>query len=525
MRASTVGALCLSLCAPAIASAEDVTAALPGSVVPVGPAGTTGVSVTRMQVGPERFAVIRARAPELASRCGVAPERVAVWGRLEGRWTEMAHEVLDRCLSAPANGGRRVEAAIRARVVDVVEAGLHHAEFHVRVIDPRRPIEQSSLMRYHRVGDRFSLQRVTEPMAPTPGVAPRPLAAMADGRAEWSSIEPLVTGDRGSVSIAQRGDRLLVAGDLLSAEATPPTLTMYLAEAGVGTGRMRGADGNRGRVVRLSCGESEVRCERVGERWRMEGSIDLAAQVYSHRNIDAVGVLAVAEAGGHRLLSSDPGLRLTAVRLATPIDLLRGASSDVVARCGSGFVGRASAPGASGDSALQSALVTCGPTCRGGQCEQTMGTGDVSGRLEFANNGTCFRGTGPGAAEVDGCQPGMSTRLLGAMQVQGFDAVLGVERTWSADGAQWRQGELWTLVTASAEWRRLPVGEAQQSGASLFSRMQMLDGHPALCRGGGGCEVLRGLTLHNREEASDSVTGEVVETLRQAGLLARSDAP
>ncbi len=525
MRVSTVGALCLSLCAPAIASAEDVTVALPGSVVPVGPAGTTGVSVTRMQVGTERFAVIRARATELASRCGVAPERVAVWGLLEGRWTEMAHEVLDRCLSAPASGGPSVQAAIRARIVDVVEAGLHHAEFHVRVIDPRRPIEQSSLIRYHRVGDRFSLQRVTEPMAPTPGVAPRPLVAMADGHAGWSSIEPLVSSDRGSVSIAQRGDRLLVEANLLSADASSPTLTMYLAEATVGTGRMRGADGNRARVVRLSCGESEVRCERVGERWRMEGSIDLAAQVYSHRTIDAVGVLAVAEAGGHRLLSSDPGLRLTAVRLATPIDLLRGASSEVVARCGSGFVGRASAPGASGDSALQSALVTCGPTCRGGQCEQTMGTGDVSGRLEFASDGTCFRGTGPGASEVDGCRPGTSTRLLGAMQVQGFDAVLGVERTWTADGAQRRQGELWTLVTASAEWRRLPVGEAQPGEASRFSRMQMLDGHPALCRVAGGCEVLQGLTLHGREEASDSVTGEVVETLRQAGLIARRDAP
>jgi hypothetical protein len=67
------------------------------------------------------------------------------------------------------------------------------------------------------------------------------------------------------------------------------------------------------------------------------------------------------------------------------------------------------------------------------------------------------------------------------------------------------------------------VGEAQPGEASRFSRMQMLDGHPALCRGAGGCEVLQGLTLHGREEASDSVTGEVVETLRQAGLIARSE--
>lgn len=524
MRVSTVGALCLALCAPAMASAEDVTVALQGAVVPVGPAGTTVIHVARIQVGAERFAVVRARAPEQATRCGVAPERVAVWGRLEGRWTEMAHEVFDRCLSAPANGGRRVEAEVRARVVDVLDAGVHRAEFHVRVVDPRRPLELSTLVRYHRVGDRFTAQRVTEPLAPTPGVAPRPLSLLADGRAdaaltEWSSVEPLASGDRGTVWIAQRGERLLVAGDLLSSEE--PTVTVHLAEGDVGTGRMRGMDGNRGRAVRLSCGDGGVRCERAGDRWRLEGSVDLTAQVYSRRTLDTVAVLAVAEAGGHRLLSSDPGLRLAAVRLAAPIDLLRGASSAVVARCGGGFVGRASAPGASGDSAQPSELVTCGPTCRGGRCEQTLGTGDLSGRLEFANEGSCLRGTGPGAAEVDGCQEGVSTRLLGAMRVQGFDAVLGVERTWSADGAQWRQGEVWTLVTATAEWRRLPVGEAQQGGAALFSRVQMQGGHPALCRDAGGCEVLQALTLRQREEASDSVTGAVVATLREAGLLAR----
>ena len=77
MRVSTVGALCLALCAPAMASAEDVTVALQGAVVPVGPAGTTVINVARIQVGVERFAVVRARAPEQATRCGVAPERVA----------------------------------------------------------------------------------------------------------------------------------------------------------------------------------------------------------------------------------------------------------------------------------------------------------------------------------------------------------------------------------------------------------------------------------------------------------------
>ena len=114
---------------------------------------------------------------------------------------------------------------------------------------------------------------------------------------------------------------------------------------------------------------------------------------------------------------------------------------------------------------------------------------------------------------------------MGAIQVQGFDAVLGVERAWSADGASWRQGEIWTLVTASAEWRRLTVGEAQRGALSMFSGVQMVDGHPALCRGAGSCEVLDSLTLRRREAPSDSVTGEVVATLREAGLLARREAP
>ena len=104
-----------------------------------------------------------------------------------------------------------------------------------------------------------------------------------------------------------------MAGDLLSSEE--PTVTVHLAEGDVGTGRMRGMDGNRGRAVRLSCGDGGVRCERAGDRWRLDGSVDLTAQVYSRRTLDTVAVLAVAEAGGHRLLSSDPGLRLAAVRL------------------------------------------------------------------------------------------------------------------------------------------------------------------------------------------------------------------
>ncbi|MDB4929649.1 MAG: hypothetical protein JWM10_2133, partial [Myxococcaceae bacterium] len=118
------------------------------------------------------------------------------------------------------------------------------------------------------------------------------------------------------------------------------------------------------------------------------------------------------------------------------------------------------------------------------------------------------------------------TRLVGAMQVQGFNAVLGVERTWSADGARWHQAELWTLVTASAEWRRVPVGAAEQRGEpALFTSLQMRDGHPALCRGaeGGACEVVRELTLQRPVESTDSVTGDVVASLREAGLLARRE--
>ena len=173
MRVSTVGALCLSLCIPSIAAAEDVTASLPGTQVPVGPTGTVVFNIARTQVGTESFAVIRARATEQTSACGVAPERVAVWGFLEGRWVEMAHEVLDRCLVAPAGGGHRNTAAVRARIVDVVEAGRHSAEFHVRIIDPRLPLEQSSLVRYHRVGDRFAVLHVTDALAPAERSCPK----------------------------------------------------------------------------------------------------------------------------------------------------------------------------------------------------------------------------------------------------------------------------------------------------------------------------------------------------------------
>jgi hypothetical protein len=529
VRVSTVGALCLSLCVPSLASAEDVTAALPGAVVPVGPEGTTVLEVTRSQVGRERFAVVRARAPEQPSRCGAAPERVSAWGQLDGRWTEMAHELVDRCLPGPAVNGRRVDGAVRARIVEIVEGAVRRAELHVRVIDPRRPLDMTSLVRHHRVGDRFAALRVTEPLAATPGLAPRrALAAVADARvdgrlAEWTDAAPALASEHGSLWMAQQGDRLLVAGDVAAAEA--PTLTLHLAEATAGTARLRGADGNRGRVVRLSCDGSDpaVRCLRVGDRWHLEGSVDLTAQLYRRRQIDAVSMLAVVDAGGRRVLTTSPDLRLEAVRLAAPIDLLRGASAAVVARCGGGFVGRVSAPGAAADDPLAGALVTCGATCRGGRCEQTVGTGDV-GRLEFANGGTCFRGTGPGAADADGCRAGASTRLVGAMQAQGFNAVLGVERAWTADGARWHQAELWTLVTASAEWRRVAVGAAERAGEpALYGSLQMRDGHPALCRGAGGCEVVRELSLQRRVEPTDSVTGDVVASLREAGLIARRE--
>ena len=154
-----------------------------------------------------------------------------------------------------------------------------------------------------------------------------------------------------------------------------------------------------------------------------------------------------------------------------------------------------------------------------------MGTGEVAGRLEFANRGSCIRGMGPGAAEVDGCLRGARSRLVGSTQVQGFDAVLGVERSWSADGTQWHQGEIWMLVTASAGWRRLTVGAAQEGAPVMYSRVFVQDGHPALCTPGGTCEVLHELALQRREDATGTVTGEVIATLRQAGLFARSETP
>jgi len=170
MRVIRLGAFCVSLLTPAAALADDVTVALPGATIPVGPAGTTVVNVSRSIVAGERFAVIRARAPEQLSRCGVAPERVAVWGLLEGAWTEMAHEVIDRCPTLPTRVGRRVQPqVVRARIVEIIERGLHRAEFHVRLVDPRLPSDQWPVARYHRDGDRFTVQRPTEVLAAAPG--------------------------------------------------------------------------------------------------------------------------------------------------------------------------------------------------------------------------------------------------------------------------------------------------------------------------------------------------------------------
>lgn len=525
MRFAGLGAVCLSLFAPAVAFAEDVTVSLPGAVVPVGPAGTTVLEVSRSVVAGERFAVIRARAPEQASRCGAAPERVAVWGLLDGRWTEMAHELLDRCPApGPVAGRPAAPRAVRARVVDVAEGAEHRAEFHLRLVDPRLPVEQSPVVRFHRVGDRFAQQRVTDVVAAAPGAPTRAFAAItgasADGRlTEWAGMTPAATGERGSLWMAQQGERLMLAADLAAGDDGAPTLTVHLGEYGAGTAHLRANTGNHGRVVHLACGEG-ARCERAGDRWHVEGSLALGAQVFRQRQVEAIEVLAFAEAGGHRLASTTAGMRLEAVRLAQPMDLLRGASPEVLARCEGGYVGRVSAPG--GASGLEGALVTCGESCRDGMCEQLVGTGSTAGRLEWSRAGTCFRGTGPGREEVDGCRAGASTRLLGVVGVRGFDLVLGVERSWSIEGARWRQGELWALVTATAQWQQLRVGAAQRGDQPLYASVGMAGGHPTLCRAGaeGTCETFGDLTLEARE-SQDSVTGTVVSTLREAGLGAQ----
>lgn len=529
MRFACLGAVCL-LIAPSLAFADDVTAALPGATVPVGPAGTVVLNVTRTAVGAERYAVIRSRAADQPSRCGAAPERVAVWGRLDGRWTEMAHELLDRC---PAGGTpNAAPREVRARIVDVTEAGLHVAELHVRLVDPRVPVEQSPITRYHRVGDRFAVQRVTDVVAAVPGAPLRTFESIAgarvDGRlTEWAGVAPTVAGDRGSIWMAQQGERLMVAADVPASDGAP-TLTVHLGEHGAGTAHLRAVTGNHGRVVRFSCeGPGAARCERVGDRWHVEGGLALGAQVFSRRHVEAMEVLAVADAGGRRLLSTTPGMRLEAVRLAQPMDLLRDASPEVLARCGGGFVGRVSAPGATSTAeALEGALVTCGESCRDGMCEQLVGTGAVAGRLEWSHAGTCFRGTGPGDFEVDGCHAGASTRLLGTIGVQGFALVLGVERSWSAEGVRWRQGELWALVTPTAQWQQLRVGAAERGTQALYSRVRMQDGHPALCRdaaAGGACDAFGDLTLGSSERSTDSVTGGVMSTLRGAGLVSQRE--
>lgn len=537
MRTIGLGAVCISLLLPSVALADDVTVALAGATIPVGPAGTTVINVSRSTVAGERFAVIRSRAPEQASRCGAIPERVAVWGLLDGAWTEMAHELIDRCSAAPLQGARRVRLqTVRARIVDLVERGVHRAELHVRMVDPQLSPDQWPVTRYRREGDRFNVQRPTEVLAAPPGLAPhRTLAevaaAQADGRLdEWTSIEPLARGERGTLWAAQRGDDLIVAADVATSGATPTTVTLHLADVGAGTAVVRGREGNSGRVVRFTCGATVggegARCERVGDRWHVEGSVALGAQIYRARSIEALQLLAFAGTDGHPVVSSTAGLRLEPIRLARSIDLLRGATPDVIARCGEGYLGRVSPPGAMGAEGglLDGALVTCGARCRDGYCERLLGIGDVAGRLEWSHQGTCLRGLGPGGADVDGCHAGASSRLLGTLAVQGFDVLVGVERSWSAGDARWHQGELWALVTATAQWNRLRVGVAQRATRPIFSQVGMRSGHPALCGDTeGACEVFRDLTLRAREQASDTVTGEVMETLRRAGLSARRE--
>lgn len=532
MRIIGLGAFCVSLLTPAAALANDVTVALPGATIPVGPAGTTVVNVSRSIVAGERFAVIRARAPEQLSRCGVAPERVAVWGLLEGAWTEMAHEVIDRCPTAPTRAGRRVQPqVVRARIVEIIERGLHRAEFHVRLVDSRLPSDQWPVTRYHRDGDRFTVQRPTEVLAASPGLAPRRTlaeltGAQADGRlVEWGATEALARSERGTLWVAQQGDDLLVAADVTASGEARPTVTLHLADVRAGTALVRGSEGNSGRVVRFTCGDAAgsagARCERVGDRWHVEGSVALGAQVFRGRSVEALQVLAFAGTEGRTAVSSSAALRLEPVQLARSIDLLRGASPEVVARCGDGYLGRVSPPGAmgSGGGLLDGALVTCGTRCRDGYCERMFGVGDVAGRLEWAHQGTCLRGLGPGGASVDGCHAGASSRLLGTLPVQGFDVLVGVERSWSTEDTRWRQGELWALVTATAQWERLRVGVAQRAARPIYSQMEMRDGHPSLCGSSeGSCEVFGDLTLHGREQAADSVTAEVVETLRRVGL-------
>lgn len=527
MRLAALGLLGLSLLVPATAFAGDVTVSLAGATIPVGPVGTTVLDVARTAVAGERFAVIRARAPELPTPCGVAPERVAVWGLLESHWTEMVHEVIDRC-PAVAPRARRTPYAVRARIVEVVEAGVHRAEFAVRVVNPALPPEQSPVVRYHREGDRFVVRRAAEVLAATPGVVPRSLTELAparvDGRLdEWGGLAPMATGDRGSLWMAQRGDALVLAADLATGESAP-TLTLHLADPVAGTAQVRGTEGNAGRVVRLACDSVGARCERVGERWHLEGSVALGAQIYRNRTLDAVQMLALAEADGRRVLSTSAGLRLETTRLARPIDLLRGATPEVVARCDGGYLGRVSPPGATGGESdpLRGALVTCGGHCHDGYCERLLGTGDVAGRLEWSRQGTCLRGTGPGGLEVDGCRSGASSRLVGAVAVQGFDLVVGVERTFTMADTRWRQGELWALVTASARWQRLRLGTPQRGARPIYARMELRDGHPSLCgdTAGGACEVFGDLTLSGRERASESVTGELMATMRGVGLAA-----
>ena len=515
MRALPVGALVAALLVPATAIAQDVTASVGGTTIPVGPAGTTVLGVERSTIGGEHFAVVRALAHEIPSRCGAAPVRAAAWGLLDGRWTEMAHEVLDRCPSNPHLQGLR---EVRARVVDIVVGTEHSAEFDTRVIEPGAHAETSPVSRHVRSGDRFG--HASELLAAAPGGG-------AQLRLGENGDVVAARADLGTLRLAQHGARLAVSADLAASGRAQPVVTVQLGEHGAPTGWLRTPDGNGLHAVQLACGHdaegAPVRCTRDGDRWHVEGSVALDAGLFRTRVQDAVQVYVSADVDGPRAVATSDAGRFIDVALAAPVDVLLGAAGETVATCAGGLMGRMSreTAAAEGIEGLDGLVVTCGQRCAHGVCEHRFGAGPVASRLEWlpaAGGGTCVRGTGLGNELVNGCRNAGSARVLGAVHVQGFDLVLGVERAWSRAGVEERQPELWALVTATAHWQRLWIGTPMASWRPVSTSVRMDGGRPTFCRADGRCEAPADLLLAAPESRDESVTGSVVAALRTAGF-------
>ncbi len=514
----------LFLSAPGVWGQEVRASVGGGQTVPVGSPGTRVMAVERASVLNTSYAVVRSRDPGLPSRCAFPVERVAAWGLLDGRWTEMASEVIDRC---PNRVGATLPRAVHARVVQWQPRSTVGAELHVRVIDTQLPITAAPLVRFRRQGDRFVGHGAVYPLAASLGSPNRAtlanLAVTVDGDLrEWQGQAPWFEGHSSqgaaaSVWLSAQGTRLQFAARMTRTGQGSPSLRLHLAEQGTSTAVLLGDRDNTGRVLDLRCGstayaEASFRCREEGGVVVMEGETDLGTMLWRDATVRSVSALARVSWGEHSTTSSDPAQRLQVFALPASFDLLEGASESVMAQCARGFRGRVSATSAVGG---VEGMVTCGTTCRGGICEHTLGTTGASSRLSLNSDRSCLTLSGSGGDSSETCHGG-TARLVGSVPARGFDLVVAIERTQPSGE---RHGELWSLVTTLARWQRIWVGPTQRT-SEVATTLRLEGEHPRLCHAE-SCEVVDGITLVPADRGA--VTTGVARLLQNVGLVARRE--